>query len=201
MMVKKIFSSPPLSQQPLTCFCSFQDLIWSENNWTHFGKQFNKFKHFPLPGQIGLTDLSHQKKLSPSKPTYNWNLLCENMSHLLNEPLAQEAQLLRIKEATDGLNFEEKMQTSKKPASGSKTHLPVFELKAHNCPKSLLADFSSYFRMNSIADSAMTVVTISFKSENDMALWNSQVDAERDFLTDRVNRMIFCSSVFIMRNL
>ncbi len=123
------------------------------------------------------------------------------MSHLLNEPLAQEAQLLRIKEATDGLNFEEKMQTSKKPASGSKTHLPVFELKAHNCPKSLLADFSSYFRMNSIADSAMTVVTISFKSENDMALWNSQVDAERDFLTDRVNRMIFYSSILIMGNL
>lgn len=161
------------------------DFIWAENNWSHFGKQFNKFKHFPLPGQIGLTDLSVQKKLVPNTPKYNWNLLCENMNHLLNEPLAQETQMLKIKEATDGLKFEEKMQNPKNPANLNRAQLPVFELKAHNCPKSLLADFSSYFRMNSIADSPMTVVTISFKTNNDMALWNSQVDAEREFLTEK----------------
>lgn len=47
-------------------------------------------------------------------------------------------------------------------------------------------DFQSYFRMNSIKDTPMTVVTISFKTENDMALWNNQVDAERELLTEKV---------------
>ncbi len=111
------------------------------------------------------------------------------MNHLFNEPLSQELQVLRLKEATEGLNYEKKTQNSEKLINDNRTKLPEFELKTHNCPKSLLNDFSSYFRMNSIADSPMTVVTISFKSENDMALWNNQVDVERDFLTDKVNFM------------
>lgn len=109
----------------------------------------------------------------------NGNLVCENLDYLLNQPLNQQSQVLKLNEATAGLVLSEKME---KNAHKSE---PIFELKAHDCPKSLLKDFQSYFRMNSIKDTPMTVVTISFKTENDMALWNNQVDAERELLTEK----------------
>lgn len=57
-----------------------------------------------------------------------------------------------------------------------------FELKAYNCPLSLIKDFQNYFRLNSISESNLTVLTVSFKTENDMATWNEQVDNEREVL-------------------
>ena len=47
-------------------------------------------------------------------------------------------------------------------------------------------DFQTYFRLNALNESAITLITISFKTENDMATWNSQVDAEREILTQKV---------------
>ena len=47
-------------------------------------------------------------------------------------------------------------------------------------------DFQTNFRLNALNESAITLITISFKTENDMATWNSQVDAEREILTQKV---------------
>ncbi len=49
-----------------------------------------------------------------------------------------------------------------------------------------ILDFQTYFRLNALNESAITLITISFKTENDMATWNSQVDAEREILTQKV---------------
>lgn len=153
---------------------------WADNNWSEFGKQFNSITKFPLPGQTGALQATFEKK-SPTTPQLNLDLFIENMEYILKTPLAQEVQAAKLREATETLSFEETIKQNQRP----KVNEPVFELKAHNCPKALLNDFSSYFRMNSIGESPMTVVTISFKSEQDMAMWNSRVDAEREFLTDK----------------
>lgn len=109
--------------------------VWSENNWSEFGKQFNKFKKFPLPGQTGVTGLT-EKKLKNfndlNLESSNGNLVCENLDYLLNQPLNQQSQVLKLNEATAGLVLSEKME---KNAHKSE---PIFELKAHDCPKSLL---------------------------------------------------------------
>lgn len=154
--------------------------IWSENNWSVIGKQFNKYKHFPLPGQTGVFD-----KPAQSKPvTQNVNaesakaleqsqeILAENLNYLIYEPLDKEARVNNL------LNILEKMESSK-----AISHLPELELKTFDCPRTLLEDFQSYFRMHSLRP--MTVITVSLKSENDMSTWNNAVDIERELLTEK----------------
>jgi hypothetical protein len=155
---------------------------WADNNWSEFGKQFNNSSKFPLPGQTGTsTHLTKKVVAQKTTPKINLDLFVQNMEYILKSPLAQEAQAVKLREATDTLSLEEAINQNCRATNSE----PIFELKAYNCPKSLLNDFQSYFRMNSIGESAMTVVTISFKSEHDMALWNSRVETEREFLTEK----------------
>lgn len=152
--------------------------IWSESNWSQFGKQFNKYRRFPLPGQTGVTSDNNINETDRIKEKitnkYNFDLLHENLNYILNEPLNQEIQAIKIKEASDSLKYKK-----------NSINNPMIELKTHDCPLSLLNDFQSYFRLNSIAQSPLTVITVSFKTENDMATWNNQVDIEREQLTEK----------------
>jgi hypothetical protein len=49
-----------------------------------------------------------------------------------------------------------------------------------------IKDFQNYFRLKSIGDTPLTVITFSFKTENDMATWSNQVDTEREIITQLV---------------
>lgn len=162
------------------------DNIWSESYWSEFGKQFNKFKQFPLPGQTGITYQKNKPLFKSEEKSFdlqNLNILNENLYYLLQEPLSKEKQAIKLKEASNCLSYIEKMERYQ--SADKKNLKATFELKAYACPKSLINDFQSYFRLNSIGDTQMTLITISFKTENDMATWNNQVDAEREFITDK----------------
>lgn len=161
--------------------------IWSENNWSEFSKQFNYFKLFPLPGQTGVTyeqnrqnlDLDKNKKLEENNNRLK--IIQENLNYLLNKPLTQENQIVKLREAAGGLFYLNKMgEDLTNPKSHAK---PQFELKAYQCPKSLMNDFQNYFRLYSISETPLTIITVSFKTENDMATWNNKVDNEREFIT------------------
>ena len=56
-------------------------------------------------------------------------------------------------------------------------------------------DFQNYFQLNSLNESDVTILTISFKTENDMATWNSEVDNEREILMKRVT-FIYLIKIF-----
>lgn len=154
--------------------------IWSENNWSVFGKQFNKYKHFPLPGQTGVFDKPEQAKTntriinteSAQQAEQSQEILAENLNYLIYEPLEKEARVNSL------LSILERMENSREASS-----LPELELKAFDCPKTLLEDFQSYFRLHSIRP--MTVITVSLKSDNDMSTWNNAVDIERELLTEK----------------
>ena len=153
--------------------------IWSENNWSLVGKQFNKYKHFPLPGQTGIIDKpvnTPNTKIisveSAQTTEQNQEVLAENLSFLIYEPLEREARVNSL------LSILDKMEGGKEGLN-----LSELELKAFDCPKTLLEDFQSYFRLHSIRP--MTVITVSIKSENDMSTWNNAVDIERELLTEK----------------
>lgn len=158
--------------------------IWSENNWTNYGKQFTSNKQFPLPGKTGITfDLNDLNKTNlPKNISKNIDKYCKNLEFLLYSPLNQEKQALKFKEAIEGLKMDNSTESD---SENYKKFNPLFELKAYSCPKSLMEDFQSYFRIQSLGDCPMTVITFSFKTENDMATWNNQVDDERELVTKK----------------
>lgn len=98
------------------------------------GKQFNKYKHFPLPGQIGLfvkpelakSNTTTINTESVQAAEQSQEILAENLNYLIYEPLDKEARINSL------LNILDKMESSKV------ANLPELELKAFDCPRTLL---------------------------------------------------------------
>jgi hypothetical protein len=118
--------------------------IWSEINWSQFGKQFNNFKQFPLPGQTGVTLLKNnkqivnQKKSNKQSPANN-QIFKENLNYLFNTPLPQEFQIVKLREAAGGMYFLDKIEEANNQLNSKpKMDKPELELKAYPCPKSLM---------------------------------------------------------------
>lgn len=165
--------------------------IWSENNWSEFGRLFNKSVEFPLPGQIGVIledsiknsqnfNQATSNKSSASKQLNDKKQTLENLNYLLNKPLPQENHILKLREAAGGLFYQDKMEQSNENIYSNKN---IFALKAFKCPKSLVKDFEAYFRSQfSNENEALTILTVSFKTKNDMATWSSEVESEREAL-------------------
>lgn len=148
---------------------------WSESNWSEIGRQFNNFKRFPLPGQTGI-QLNFEK--NNNKTQVFDKVKIENLnSSLKNDPVVRA--IFSLENTVSGFDLYEKMNNE-----NMSKNTPVFELKAYSCPESLINDFQCHFRLN-FDDSAMTLITISFKTENDMATWNNQVDEEREMVTEK----------------
>lgn len=109
--------------------------IWSEKYWSEIGKQFNKSQDFPLPGQIG-TVVELDQTNTTNKKT-NLNIVNENLQYLFTKPLPQENQFIKLKEAASAIFYEEKMDTLFTSEDLNKL-MPNFEMKAYQCPKSLV---------------------------------------------------------------
>lgn len=152
----------------------------------------NKSAEFPLPGQVGIVAFGEKKKhQQPNNQNQTENsenklfdrkLVVENLNFLLNQPLPQDNQILKLKEAAGGLFFQDKMEKSAENHTLQKS----LELKAYKCPISLQKDFENYFRSQFFVNAPLTVITISLKTKNDMSLWNSQVESEREAIMKNV---------------
>lgn len=108
--------------------------------WSEYGKQFNKSQDFPLPGQTGTVleeDRSKCKKMKETK-TKQANIISENINYLFAKPLAQENQIIRLKEAAGGLYYQDKMMQELFTSEEMNKLKPNFEMKAYKCPKSLM---------------------------------------------------------------
>lgn len=167
--------------------------IWSDQNWSEFGKQFNKSFEFPLPGRTGLIEVeseSESEKLPNKNLTkiisdkYISTIFEENIDYLLNRPTSQQSQVNRLQEALGAFYIQDKEMKntttlSIEEDSYMRKHL---ELKAYECPMSLIQDFQNYFRIKSISDLPLTLITLSFNTKNDMATWNDEVESERELI-------------------
>lgn len=47
-------------------------------------------------------------------------------------------------------------------------------------------DFQNYFRLKSISDLPLTLITLSFNTKNDMSTWNDEVETERESIIKKV---------------
>lgn len=163
--------------------------IWSDSHWSELGKQFNKSAEFPLPGQTGIQQQHLKRSPLSSFMPGGANLkeataanktseqVSENLEYLMLKPLPQESQALKLKEAAGGLFYKGKMDNCLFNSVGV-----TFDLSVHQCPVSLAKDFQTYFKSNLLNESSVNVLTISFKTENDMAMWSADVDNEREVL-------------------
>ncbi|CAF0837462.1 unnamed protein product [Brachionus calyciflorus] len=159
--------------------------LWSEQNWSELAKQINKTIDFPLPGQTGVLVDQTKKEIKNLKifPQVNQDSqILDNLNFLLERPLPIENQAIKIREACGALYYKERMDNSLLNLDHLNLKKNYFELKAFKCPTSLIKDFQNYFRSNQINENSLTILTISFKTENDMATWNEQVDNEREVL-------------------
>jgi len=230
---------------------SNEDLnVWSESNWTEFGRLINKSIDFPLPGQTG--PASHrvsrqQQQQQQQQQLENNDLRTANNNSIgylgysatssVTEKTPQS--LLRLRQASGGVYFDAQAFLDSNNNSNTTTTTTTtttrattaatgettlvennnntkmetqkadFELRAYPCPVSLLKDFENYFRSRlddglssstrssqqqqstttttspaSLNDSGLTLITVSFKSEQDMATWSVDVENERERLID-----------------
>ncbi|XP_059145600.1 cobalamin trafficking protein CblD-like [Physella acuta] len=58
------------------------------------------------------------------------------------------------------------------------------EYRAHNCPTLLRKEFKELFPQRNIMDGTLVIITISLKTENDMTIWSSEVEQEREKLLE-----------------
>jgi hypothetical protein len=94
----------------------------------------------------------HSKNINYSqliKEKYVESITNDNLNYLLNKPLSQENQVNKIKEALGALYFQDKMDKgtlSIEEDAYMKKHL---ELKAYECPKSLVQGMRLLYFLNS----------------------------------------------------
>lgn len=157
--------------------------VWSESNWSEFGKQFNKQIDFPLPGQTGVVVAKgEEKQTARSRSNSADKAKEESLSFLFDIALPLENQANKLSEAAKGFVMRKRMNNNLFNKSTTKQS---FELQVFKCPVSLFKDFQTYFQLNSVNESDLSILTISFKTQNDMANWNAQVDDEREELMER----------------
>ena len=88
-----------------------------------------------MPGQVGVT---LEEKLDSKKAPNTLaepRKACESLNFLLNNPLTHENQIIKLKEAAGGLYYTDKMEENLTKKSQPKA---ILELKAYQCPKSLM---------------------------------------------------------------
>jgi hypothetical protein len=108
---------------------AFLDLnLWSEKNWSAFGRQFNKPKQFPLPGHIGLISLTNVESQAKKQQKIidDWNKF--------------EASIPRNKQFDTIMQAHFMQNTINEERKNEKLRdiYKSFELKSFKCPQSLL---------------------------------------------------------------
>ena len=114
--------------------------IWSESHWSELNKQFNKSVEFPLPGQVGVAWQQTQQQPQPfqelkEKKPVRSGLLDENIEYLIQRPISQEFQALKLKEAAGGLYYKSKIDSCLFNLANTSS---MFELNCVKCPVSLI---------------------------------------------------------------
>jgi len=99
------------------------------------------------------------------------------VQELLTKPLPDEDHLRTLQQAINYRQQFDEKEFSQEVGLDMKQGL---ELKAYPCPRSLYNDFKVYFPHISL--NSLNVITISFKTEHDMATWNTDVETERELV-------------------
>ena len=160
----------------------------------------NTISKFPLPGQIGVfveskmnQQETQEEKILREKEEEEYS----KQFDLFYRPLPSDHQMHTLMQIGNVINNEEQNSLDEKLKK------KLFELKAYKCPKSLakgeelnvliyskknkfffsIKDFQNYFPT---AENPLTVITVSFKTQNDMSTYSNSVEEERELLMKQV---------------
>jgi hypothetical protein len=133
---------------------------------------------FPMPGYTGFSS-----KIKPSKSVSQPPLPPKRESDLLTGLLPQDRHVAALEEFITGSN-EIEAQNSESCVDGISTNaaLDALECVAQECPRILRKDLQDMFPDRDLMVGPFTVLTISQQTQNNMALWNAQVEKEREDL-------------------
>ncbi|ESO96270.1 hypothetical protein LOTGIDRAFT_202207 [Lottia gigantea] len=138
--------------------------VWPDNNLGPLGP---RDRRFPLPGSVGVSPeiLPSKTPISPEVPKIEPSTLSDRHE-------AVSSQMMEHAFGTEGDVHECTMPTA----------TDMLECVAFDCPKTLVRDFYELFPVYERRDGAITVITISQKTVNEMSTWSEAVETEREEL-------------------
>lgn len=138
-----------------------------------------KDQRLPLPGNVGISPSELRPEFSYRAPMDQTNRhlteldmykvdLTEDRQRRVYSKLVNETQAPFDPSSTDAL-----LQSG-----------PGVDCRAQECPLLVKADFQELFPHLEILSQPLTVITVARRTEHDSALWNEEMGAEREQLTD-----------------
>ncbi|XP_005097766.1 cobalamin trafficking protein CblD [Aplysia californica] len=151
--------------------------VWPDHMLGPLGPQD---KRFPLPGCIGpcvntrrlAQDLNAKPVLV--SPGFDINAVLPPLPEHRHFDIAEQ-----FLTSVDEIVVEFVESDMSRPSATDK-----MEYRAHACPDILRKEFKELFPDRNIQEGDLTIVNISLKTENDMTLWSSEVEEEREALLE-----------------
>ncbi|KAJ8282622.1 hypothetical protein COCON_G00051410 [Conger conger] len=149
--------------------------VWPDENMGPFGPQDQRFQ---LPGNVGfdchLQGTAEQKKV----PVHR------TVPDVLSAPSSSERHEFVMAQFINEFQGKEAPPVTQKVGKAEQYFdTSNVECAIQSCPELLKKDFESMFP--EAPSNAMTVVTVTQKTQNDMTAWCEAVDEEREQLLDR----------------
>lgn len=152
---------------------SMEPTVWPDPNLGLLGP---KDKRLILPGNVGLSnDLIPHKKF----PTKIIKKTLKEEDNILTCQLAGDRHSSAVNQAFNSDEMEDDNVASSSTVPQTNV---ILECIAQECPKLLQKDFSDLFPTLCLTAGPLTIVTLCQKTKNDMAVWNEDVDLEREEL-------------------
>ncbi|XP_064455890.1 cobalamin trafficking protein CblD-like [Ornithodoros turicata] len=157
------------------------DVVYSEREIFLFGP---KDLRVPLPGNVGIVPLDFGKDSETPVIFKACDVLTRETKDERHHNIL--AQFLHPPEEL----IDEAFPSVPNPPS-------VLECAAQDCPDLLKKDFQDLFPSQNIENDALTVITLTHKTENDMNYWSEDGDIERDQLNAQfvVKARMICSTL------
>jgi len=164
------------------------NINWPDNqlgvlNW--------KDKNFSLPGNIGANPSGKTDQLCVPPPSKQLDIL--------SSPTVRESQVHALYNANDYIRYtpgssetvlSDPLMVREFPILPSSD---VMDLEVHTAPTLLRKEMAALFPEQDLSSGPLSIITLSFKTENDMSKWSDEVEEEREKLTEHT--VINCKEV------
>jgi len=164
-------------------------------NWPNqqLGVLGSKDKNFSLPGDIGALPEGNLDPLTVTPPSST------KLPDILSTPTTKETQVHALYNANDYIRYTHGshsdvfsdptliQQFPELPSSGS------MDLSIHTAPTLLRRDLTPMFPDQDLSSGPVSVITLSFYTDNDMSVWSEEVEEERDKLTQ--HSVVHCKEI------
>jgi len=164
------------------------DIKWPNQQ---LGVLANKDKNFALPGDIGSVPDGRLGSLQVAPPA----------SHpdIISRPTQRESQVHTLYNANDYIKYttgSEKDIFSQPKLLRNFPDLPsveMMDLVAHEAPALVRRELSLLFPEEDLTSGTLSVITLSFHTQNDMSKWSQEMEDEREKLME--HSVVICKEL------